>query len=1203
MSNNIVDFGVFELDLETGDLKGTGPGLRLPEQPFQILKMLLEHEGGLVSREEIRKRLWPDDINVDFDAGINAAILKLRSALRGESNRDGWIETVPRRGYRLLIPIRNGDKQPPATSDDAIGGEPLKELISRMSGQGRRNPPLTLLMDLAIRLAEGLGEVHSSGAVHGDIRPANLVIAPNGKVKVLPSKWVADTDYMPPERLRREPLDYRSDMFSLGILLAELLNGFHPFERTASGNIRKAILNDAPNLSGDLPEGLKVLLRRLLAKPIELRYHSTAEVLADLERLSAELSTTRDSQESSVIPLVGRDQEFAELKRLLNEALAGRGSMVMIGGEPGIGKTHLARALLEEAKRRGAVGLIGHCYEMEGAPPYVPFIEILEYTSRMAPREGFRLTLGDDAPEVARLVPELRNIYPDIPPAIQLPPEQQRRFLFNAIRSYVERAARLTPFVVVFEDMHWADEPTLLLLQHHAQTISTSPVLVICTYRDVGLEATRPFAAALETLVRHKQAARLPLRRLPLGGVKGMLAALGGQAPPAPLVETIFEETDGNPFFVEEVFRYLAEEGKLFDVAGKWLPGLRVESLQVPASVRLVLGRRLARLSEGAQRVLTMAAVIGRSFGLRLLEELEGNQAETVLDAVEEAERAHLVAPEPEHRETRYRFLHELVRQTLAESLSLPRRQRLHMRIADAIERVYSANPESQAPSLAHHLYQAGALADRERTTGYLMAAVRQARSGSAHEEALEHLDRAISLWEDGPTLRAAELINDRAYTLRNMGRTEDAVVSYRRAIELFETTGAVARMAEASVALSYLLAWRLPDAADGIIGRAHKRMAELDPQLQSNVLSMRAAIMSNRGAPVVADHMFDEVKALHQTMKAAPQGQSQLLEAIHYYQSFQINKVASTANRLAEGFRAMGQSWYASSIEYYGPWAEIYSGRPSSGAADLPAATLRAEKIGHHVAVWALKLGASIASASRGDLAAANAQTLEAWEFGSAHEVGWNFAAALQAGHLALWRSNLSEAEGWYTQGLRVEGKSYLSGFSEACLFAGFAECEDCRAEQAWETRGWKSPISGQLNSLGTWAALERSVIGLAHLDNKAELALLRPATEELLLTGAWIYSLLSPFRTVAGIAAAAAGDWAAAETHHRTAIQQTDSAPYRHLQPVAREWYAKMLLERDKPGDAAHARSRLDEAISMYVSSAYPDRGKHAAALLSGL
>jgi hypothetical protein len=161
----------------------------------------------------------------------------------------------------------------------------------------------------------------------------------------------------------------------------------------------------------------------------------------------------------------------------------------------------------------------------------------------------------------------------------------------------------------------------------------------------------------------------------------------------------------------------------------------------------------------------------------------------------------------------------------------------------------------------------------------------------------------------------------------------------------------------------------------------------------------------------------------------------------------------------------------------------------------------------------------------------------------------------------------------------------------------------QDPRAQQTWAKRRWKLPRPGQLNSLGSWAALERSVIGLARIERKAELAALRPVTEELLLTGAWTYSLLSPFRTVAGIAASAASDWISSEEHHRTAIEQTDIAPYHHLQPVAREWYAKMLVDRDGPGDVAHARSLLEEAIAMHNSSAFPLRGRHAVELLATL
>ena len=167
--------------------------------------------------------------------------------------------------------------------------------------------------------------------------------------------------------------------------------------------------------------------------------------------------------------------------------------------------------------------------------------------------------------------------------------------MFNAYREFIERAARTTPIVHVFEDLHWADEPTLLLLQHLAHMLSTTPMLLIGTYRDVELEVTRPFAKMLETLLRQKQATRISLRRLAVGGVESMLAAMSGQKPPPSLARVVFDGTEGNPFFVEEVFRHLSEEGKLFDEAGQWRPGLRVDQLQVPEGVRLVLGRRLDR--------------------------------------------------------------------------------------------------------------------------------------------------------------------------------------------------------------------------------------------------------------------------------------------------------------------------------------------------------------------------------------------------------------------------------------------------------------------------------------------------------------------------------------------------------------------------------------------------------------------------------
>jgi tetratricopeptide (TPR) repeat protein len=962
-----------------------------------------------------------------------------------------------------------------------------------------------------------------------------------------------------------------------------------------------AILRDPPNLSGDLPQGLMVLIRGLLAKSRDERYQSMAEVRADLFRLAA---TPEAAAVDDRIPLIGREQEFAELKRALEEALAGRGSLIMVGGEPGIGKTHLTGALLEEAKRRGAFAVIGHCYEMEGAPPYVPFIEMLEYSARTAPRESLRYALGDDAPEVARLMPELRNMYPDMPAAIRLPPEQQRRFLFNAYRSFVERSARLTPIVAVYEDLHWADEPTLLLLQHLAQALSTTPILLIGTYRDVELEVGRPFAKTLETLVRQKQATRITLRRLPLGGVGCMLAAMSGQTPPPSLARVVFEETEGNPFFVEEVFRHLSEEGRLFDETGKWRQGLRVDQLQVPEGVRLVLGRRLERLGEDARRVLTTAAVIGRSFSLRLLEELENSKPDAALDAVEEAERAHIVVAEPAGRDTRYRFVHELVRQTLAEMLSLPRRQRLHARVADAIERVYSTNLETHAPSLAHHLYHAGAAADPEKTTTYLMLAAQQARAGAAHEEALAHLKNALSLWEGERSARVAELTAQRAAALQSMGRRNEAVEGYRKAIALFESAGEEAKAAETSLALAFDQAWHVEvAAAHRTIDRPLERCGSADPRLKISLLNVRAAVMSLEGDASGADELLSEAKALLEAEKDLPLNAfDEESELAHLFHSMQFELMLPMARRVADTRRTAGDLWGAAFVERLIPY-ELCCGRTAEAAGHLPGAMLLAERIGHHGAEFNTRYQRGLLSIAHGDLVAAERELEELRNFCEVHRFAWRFIPSIPLGTLAFLRGNFADAERWYNDRTEIEEQTCLSGWRNSSLFAFLAESNDDRAWKAWTDRRWKMPRSGQPNPLGAWCSLERSVVGLAWLGMREDAAALRPLTEEVLLTGVWASFELSLFRTAAGIAAACAGDWSAAEQHHLTAIHQTDTAPYRISQPTAREWYATMLLDRNGPGDAAKAGVLLRESLAMYESLGIPFHANRTSGRLATL
>ncbi len=285
-------------------------------------------------------------------------------------------------------------------------------------------------------------------------------------------------------------------------------------------------------------------------------------------------------------PFVGREAERAELTAFLDQVAGGRGALVMIGGEPGVGKTRLAEELMAQARQRGLLTLMGRCYEMEGAPPNIPFVEILETTVRIVPRDALREALGEEAAEVAKLMPGLRRVFPDIPPPMQLPPEQERHFLYNSFRDFLARAGRTQPLLLVLDDLHWADDSTLLLLQHLAQQLHEMPVLIIGTYRDMELDVDRPLADALEELHRRRLAHRIALKRLPEASVTVMLAALSGQDPPHPLVRALYGETEGNPFFVEEVYQHLAEEGKLFDAKGRWRSDLDVSELEVPEGVR-----------------------------------------------------------------------------------------------------------------------------------------------------------------------------------------------------------------------------------------------------------------------------------------------------------------------------------------------------------------------------------------------------------------------------------------------------------------------------------------------------------------------------------------------------------------------------------------------------------------------------------------
>jgi tetratricopeptide (TPR) repeat protein len=971
-----------------------------------------------------------------------------------------------------------------------------------------------------------------------------------------------------------------------------MISGRNPFRKDSIAETLSAVLRDSPDFGGEIQggttvRGLIVMARRMLAKDVAERYVSIADLRADLAGLAAlsESATTIISgeQRTDRVPPIGRGAELKQLTQQLEEALAGRGSLVLIGGEPGIGKTHLSSALLDAARSHGAFAIAGQCYEMEGSPPYVPFVEMLEHTARSVPPDTFRQALGDDAPEIAKLMPELRQMFPDIPPSIALPPEQQRRFLFNACRAFMQRLARLTPIVALFDDLQWADEPTLLLLQHLAQSVTGMPMLIIGTYRDVDLEIGRPCARMLESLLRQKLGTRILLRRLPVGGVAEMLGALSAQQPPRSLVRVLFEKTDGNPFFVGEVFQHLAEEGRLFDERGAFSPSLQVDQLHVPDGVRLVLGRRLERLSMDARRILTTAAVIGRAFSLDLLQELERDRPDAALDAVEEGIRAHLVGTEGKGRHTRYRFVHELLRQTLSETLSLPRRQRLHARVAGVMERVYATNVDAHVSALAHHLYQAGSSADREKTIHFLTEAARQASGAAAHEEALQHLDNAISLLDEESTARAADLLTRRAGALLSLSRNREAVQEYERALTLFDSLGDHVAFVETSIRLHILHTWATQfQEVKSVIDRLDQRGKGAPAVLRCSVLAMQAHRASTVGDVDQSLELLDELhKIPEHELPPSVLGFAADQEMFTRYGAGQLHLCEAAARKATRIYEQSGDVWSIAAVEMGLIWPPLLCGRPAEAERRVLEAISRATRIGSDVAkaveLW-IFTGVHIA---RGTLEGAEQTAREAVALmQSCQPFGWAFVAELSLGGILLYRGKTEEAITVLTKAAAKSAPLY-HGYAEGLMAWGFTAAGLDGAADARAGTMQFLPRPGASRGVGAWNAVLSLTEALCLSGHRQEAGNLHPEAEKIAIE--WDCNHAGfPVRTGAGIAAACAGNWMRAEEHHRAAIARMDAVPYVTAQPIARYWYADMLAERRGAEDIETAKTMLEESIA---------------------
>jgi DNA-binding SARP family transcriptional activator/tetratricopeptide (TPR) repeat protein len=435
---------------------------------------------------------------------------------------------------------------------------------------------------------------------------------------------------------------------------------------------------------------------------------------------------------------VGRERELGELVGGLDDAFAGRGRLFLLGGEPGIGKSRLAEELIAVARARGARALVGRCWEAGGAPAYWPWLQSLRSYLREAETDALRAQLGAGTADLAQIMPELRERFPDLPEPASLESEAARFRVFDAAAEFLRRASESRPIVLILDDLHAADAPSLLLLRFLARQLGSTRMLLVGAYRDVDPNPGQPLTEMLAEVAREPVTRRLSLRGLSERDVAQYVELTASEIASSKLAAGLHAETEGNPLFVGEIVRLLAVEGVPAESTGE-------VRLAIPQSVRDVIARRLRHLSEECNRILVLASVIGREFAVDALAHVGGVPEEELLDLLDEAMAARVVS-EPPAGNARLRFAHVLIRDTLYEGLTSARRVRLHRLVVDALEALYG---ENAGPHLAEFAYHSVAGRDLDKGLRYARRAGDRALALLAYEESARLYRQALDTLND----------------------------------------------------------------------------------------------------------------------------------------------------------------------------------------------------------------------------------------------------------------------------------------------------------------------------------------------------------------------------------------------------------------------------------------------------------------------
>jgi hypothetical protein len=629
------------------------------------------------------------------------------------------------------------------------------------------------------QVCQALECAHSHGILHRDIKPENIMITSDGLPKLMDfglaralggpkltqrGVIVGTPAYLPPEQALGKHVDARSDLYSLGCVLYEMVTGRPLFPSDDPVKIIFSHINDLPimprRIAPEIPEALEQVILKLLSKDPDKRYQSAGELFQALKSVieapeakpaPIEVPAGEKSVEAFPTPeprwaqeLVNREQEMKVLRARLDAALRSEGSLVFITGEAGIGKTRLIYELRSYAKLRGAQCLMGGGYEREGAVPYQPWSDIIREYAHWAPPLLMFKAVGAFAPGLAKLVPELGEKLGTIPPPPSAPNVQQHIRLFEAVTQFFVNISKEVPLVLFLDDLQWFDDASMELLLHMARAINAERLLVLGAYRDLELDDQRSLARTVAEMNRERLFYMIPLKRLASSEVFQMVRQTLGEKVPSELPDLVYGKTEGNPFFVEEVLRSLVEEGAVYPVEKGWAVK-DLSQVHVPRGIKEVLGKKLERLDEESRHVLSAAAVIGREFSFPVLREVTGLDEDRLIDIVEKCLHARLLVDRHVPGEEVYAFADSQLRDVLYEDISPVRRRRHHLKVGEAVEKVYAGKVDDHLEALAYHFLEGN---DPSKAIDYSQKAGDKATRLFAWDQARRYYETVLKLME-----------------------------------------------------------------------------------------------------------------------------------------------------------------------------------------------------------------------------------------------------------------------------------------------------------------------------------------------------------------------------------------------------------------------------------------------------------------------